>query len=73
MARSRPIGRREVRPDRRWLAPRGVVLATVVAGCGDPAPSPVKEGRSAFSYDDDEIDPANLAPRKGQTKARDRR
>ena len=69
---SRSIGLREVRPPRGRLALR-FVLATLLAGCGDPAPSPVKEGRSAFSYDDDEIDPANLAPRKGQTRARGRR
>lgn len=72
MARSRPIGRREVRTHRGRLAPL-IVLATVMAGCGDPAPPPVEEGRSAFSYDDDEVDPANLAPRKGQTKAWGRR
>ena len=72
MTPSRSIGRREVRTDRRRLAPL-LILATVMAGCGDPAPSPAKEGRSAFSYDDDEIDPANLAPRKGRTKARGRR
>lgn len=52
----------------RWL-----VLAGFALGCGNPAPPPSKEGPSAFSYDDDEIDPATLKPAKGQAKAKGRR
>ena len=72
MSQSHSIGAGEV-PTRRGRLATLIVLATVMAGCGDPALPPAQEGRSAFSYDDDEIDPANLAPRKGQTRARGRR
>jgi hypothetical protein len=50
-----------------------LILATALAGCGGPAPPPVKEGRSAYSYDDDEIDPANLRPPEKQSRSRGRR
>ncbi len=72
MTRTWSTGRVEIRPVKRRIAPL-LILATVMAGCNGPAPSPVKEGRTAFSYDDDEIDPDNLGPRKAQVKVRGRR
>ena len=55
------------------------ILALAIAplgfagGCGDrPTPPPPKAGAAAFSYDDDEIDPANLKTVKKQAKTQTR-
>jgi hypothetical protein len=72
MPRARPLApgrRRRVGPILLLL-----LLAVTQTGCGGPAPAPAPAaGRSPFSYDDDEIDPAHRKPARGSPGTRARK